>query len=43
MVLMRNSCTILVITLGRDLFNEEEAAVMWTRLVDLRRFQWQLF
>jgi hypothetical protein len=44
MVLMRHSCTVLVITLGRDLFNEEEEiAVMWTRLVELRMFQWQLF
>jgi hypothetical protein len=40
---MRNSCTVLVITLGRDLFNEEEFAVMRTRLADLRRFQSQLF
>jgi hypothetical protein len=43
MVLMRNSFTVLFIKLGRNLFNEEEFAMMWTRLVDLRRFQWQLF
>jgi hypothetical protein len=43
MVVIRNACKVLVITLGRDLFNGEEVAVIWTRLVDFRRFQWQLF
>jgi hypothetical protein len=44
MVVIRNACTVLVITLGRDLFSgEKEVAVMCTRLVDFRRFQWQLF
>jgi hypothetical protein len=43
MVMMRSSCAVLFITLGRDLFHEESVAVMWTGLVDLRRFQWLLF
>jgi hypothetical protein len=43
MMLVINSCVALVITLRRYWFNEEEVAVMWNRLVDLRRFQWPPF